>query len=305
MNSGEHSRSSEATATPAAGKEQTPGDAATAPLPPDAETWHLTLAYDGANFHGWQIQPGLRTVQDELQKRLRLLLHLPELRVAATSRTDAGVHALDQHVSFAAPPNPELSPETLRRTLNRWLPQDMQVLGAARAAAGFHARHSAQGKAYTYVVCTGERCHPLFTRFVWHSPRPLDYDAMRRAAAFVTGEHDFSSFAVNPRREIESHVRTLHRVEVFEAGDLVCFNVVGNRFLYKMVRSLVGYLLHVGHGAVPAEKTPAVLAAQTRCAAADSAPAQGLFLARVFFEPDGWQRYVPVLPPFGWREGNT
>jgi len=278
---------------------------ASAPEPTAARTrrcWHLSLAYDGTRFSGWQVQPRLRTVQGELADRLRRLFNDPELRVAGTSRTDGGVHALDQQVSFEADTPADFTPDRLHGILNRWLPEDMMVTAVREALLGFNVRFAAAGKAYTYVVNPGDRLLPMFSPFVWHYRRELDLAAMREAAAHLVGEHDFSSFAANPKREVESHVRRVHRVEVVPVDGLLCFDVVGESFLYKMVRGMVGWLVHVGRGGAPPEATAAVLAAQDRGAAADSAPPQGLFLARVFFQPDEWRHYRPLLPPFRWQD---
>ena len=280
-----------------------PTNATATPDQPETgeETWHLSVAYDGTRFRGYQIQPDQPTVQYELQHRLRLLFRNAELRIAGTSRTDAGVHALDQNVSFKAVTPDDLDPETVRRTLNRWLPADIKVKTVELGPQEFHARHSARGKAYTYALHRGEKCDPLFARFVWALPAHLDVSSMQEAAAHLCGEHDFASFAVNARREISSTIRVLNRLEITANGEMVYFSVLGDSFLYKMVRSVVGYLVHVGKGSASAHETPAVLEARDRCAAAESAPAQGLFLAQVFFAPDAWKSYTPVLPPFAWQ----
>ena len=270
-----------------------------------ARTWHLSVAYDGSDFRGWQIQPGQRTVQRELQSRLARLFRAPDLRTAATSRTDAGVHALAQQVSFSAVTPPELDAESIRCSLNRWLPRDIRVTRVREREPGFNARRRARAKAYTYVAFRGEKCNPLHARFVWHVPGALDADSACRAAALLAGEHDFASFGVNAKREVTSFVRTVHRLEVLPRGEFVFFNVVGDSFLYKMVRSLVGYLVHVGRGAAAPEDALTVLEAKDRCAAADSAPAQGLFLARVFFQAGEWETYQPILPPFAWHSAET
>jgi tRNA pseudouridine38-40 synthase len=270
---------------------------------PAMRTWHLRIAYDGTDFHGWQVQPGQRTVQEELQQRLRHLFRAPELHLSATSRTDAGVHALDQHVSFAAPDLPGLDGESLRHLLNRWLPSDVQVLAAAAAPPGFDARFANCGKAYTYCLFHGEKVAPLFARFVWPLHQRLELGAMQETAALMLGERDFASFGVNPRRDIDSTVCRLLRVQVIPAGDLVCVNVVGNRFLYRMVRSLVGYLVHVGQRRAVPQAVLGVLAARDRCAAAQSAPSAGLFLARVFFGTEEMESYRPQVPPFAWQDG--
>ena len=261
-------------------------------------TFHLTVSYDGTDYYGWQIQPEHKTIQGEIRKRLRLMLRQPELKIAGCSRTDSGVHALDQQVSFTAMVESDMTPEQLMYKLNRWLPDDILVKAAREVDAGFNARFANHGKAYTYCISPGQRVNPLCAKYVWRTPHALDVDAMRKAAKYLEGEHDFASFTVNPGKEIGSTVRLLHRLELVERHGLLYVIAVGESFLYKMVRSLTGYLVHVGHGYAAPEDTPKVLAALNRCEAADSAPACGLFLAKVFWTPDEWQTYEPLLPPF-------
>ena len=277
---------------------EAPGAAEDAASALPLKSWHLSLTYDGTAFSGWQIQPDVRTVQGELQERLRRLLRCPDLRTVGCSRTDAGVHALDQQVSFEAPTPPDLDADRLRHVLNRWLPADVRVNAVRECAPGFSARHDARGKAYVYVLSRQEKPNPLFARFCWHVPRTLDLEAMGEAAGFLRGEKDFSSFAVNPKREIETHVRHVFRVDVVATGEWICFHVSGASFLYKMVRSMVGWLVHVGKGNAAPEDTQTVLDAKSRTAAADSAPPQGLFLAKVFFTDSERETWKPTLPPF-------
>ena len=270
---------------------------ATAPTPPE-QTWHLTIAYDGSAYAGWQVQTKQKTVQGELRTRVRLLFRSPELKVYGGSRTDAGVHALDQQVSFTAPTPPDMTPDKLVYVLNRWLPDDIMVLRARICPGAFNPRYDNAGKAYTYCIAPGRRVNPLFARFVWRTPRPLAVPAMREAAALLTGEHDFSSFAANPGYELESSVRKLYRLDVSEQHGLIFINAVGESFMYKMVRGLAGYLVHIGAGHAPAADATRVLAARDRSQAADSAPPQGLFLAKVFWNDDEWRHYEPLIPPF-------
>lgn len=264
--------------------------------------WHLTVAYDGSAFHGWQVQPNHCTVQGEMLKRLRLMLRAPELRIYGSSRTDSGVHALDQQVSFSVKMPNDLPADELVYRLNRWLPETIIVKSGRICDTPFNARYDNCGKAYTYCIAPGIKINPLFCRYVWKTPHALDIDAMREAASYLTGEHDFASFAVNPGKIIESTVRNLRRLEVLTPGDgLVYVNAVGDSFLYKMVRSLVGYLVHVGYGYAKPLDAKRVLEGKNRALAADSAPASGLFLAKVFYDHDAWQTYQPTLPPFIWR----
>ena len=262
------------------------------------KTFHLTVSYDGTDYHGWQVQPQHKTIQGEIRKRLRLMLRDPELKIAGCSRTDSGVHALDQHVSFAANVPADMTADYLKYKLNRWLPDDILVLDAVEVEPGFNARFANFGEAYTYCISPGRRVNPLATRYVWMTPHELDVEAMRRAARYLEGRHDFKSFTVNSGQEIEDTVRLLHRLELVEANGLLYVIAVGESFLYKMVRSLTGYLVHVGQGYENPDKTPDVLASLNRCEAADSAPAKGLFLAKVFWQPDEWKTYSPLLPPF-------
>jgi len=261
--------------------------------------WHLKVQYDGTEFYGWQVQPKNRTVQGEMRTRLRLMLRNPELKVFGSSRTDAGVHALDQQVSFETVMPKDMTPDKFPAQLNRWLPDDILLKSAEIAPPGFNARYDNFGKAYTYCISPGVKINPIFARYVWRTPKALDIDAMREAASYLVGENDFASFAANAGREIESTVRNLHNLDVLENGDgLIYINAVGDSFLYKMVRSLTGYLVHVGAGHAKPEEAKRVLAAKNRSAAADSAPAQGLFLAKVFLREGEWRDYKPVLPPF-------
>jgi len=257
------------------------------------------VAYDGTDYHGWQVQPNAVTVEGELLDRLRTLTGNSALRTEATSRTDAGVHALDQQVSFTSTLPGDMGADRLRFCLNRWFPPAIRILDAAPAAPGFSARFSAWGKSYTYAVYTGGAVSPFVHRYVWQRPGQLDVPAIRSAAAALIGEHDFASFAGNPKREIESTVRNLLAINVRESGDWVYFCVAGRSFLYRMVRTLVGYLVKVGAGKCPAEDAAVRLAARDRTALkADTAPPQGLFLAKVFFSPEEYAAYRPVLPPY-------
>ncbi len=263
--------------------------------------FHLSIAYDGTRYAGWQVQPAHATVQGELLTRLRLMMRDPELRIFGSSRTDSGVHALDQQVSFQVKLPADVDPQELGRRLNRWLPEDIYVKSCRVCEKPFHARFDNCGKAYTYCLAPGFKPNPLYVRYLWRTPHELDLDAMREAASYLQGEHDFASFAVNPGKEIESTVRNLRRLELLQNGDgLLYVNAVGDSFLYKMVRSLVGYLVHVGQGYAKPQDALRVLEGKSRSLAADSAPARGLFLAKVFYSPEEWRSYQPVLPPFAF-----
>jgi len=243
-------------------------------------TFKLTLAYDGTAYAGWQLQPEMPTLQGTLEAALEKITGEP-LRTVASGRTDAGVHALGQVVSFRS--ETRLSADVLQRALNAELPPDMTVVAAAEALDGFHATGDAVRKRYRYVIHNG-RLSDVFTRhYAWHVYEPLDVPAMRRAAQVLLGTHDFSSFETqgSPR---ESSVRTVYDLSVdreSESGDRVRIEIEADGFLYNMVRAIVGALVQIGRGAKPETWLAGVLEARDRRAGGPTAPPQGLFLVSV------------------------
>lgn len=256
------------------------------------QMWKLVLAYDGTDFHGWQVQPGLRTIQGELAAAIQHVTGeqtLPQ----GSGRTDAGVHALAQVASVAL--QSPIPPPNLLRALNRALPSSIRVLEAMHAPAGFHARHSAIEKQYEYRIYRGEICPPQLARYVYGLSWPLDIGAMQQAAPLVLGTHDFSSFAaVDPDRTARmaldpdiDNVRTVTRSAWHEAGDLLIYTVRGAGFLHHMVRNLVGTFLEIGRGQRSGGGLAALIAARNRMAAGATAPARGLFLHSVSYTDGG------------------
>jgi len=280
---------------------------------PELQTWKLTLAYDGTDFRGWQVQPGEATIQGELQAALRQITGespLPQ----GSGRTDAGVHALAQVASFAL--QAPIPPGNLLRALNRTLPASIRILETRTVRSTFHARHSAVAKTYEYRVFRGEICPPFLARYVHACPWPMDLEALQKSAQFFQGEHDFLSFAATdpdlasrngdastelnqkikappaPGFQIEpptpATIRTIFssawEQQKTEAGDLLVYRVRGNGFLHHMVRNLVGTMLDVGRGHLQLAEIPAILAARSRSAAGPTAPARGLFLHSVEYD---------------------
>jgi len=246
----------------------------------------LTIAYDGTLFSGWQAQPGRRTVQGILQEAWRSITG-EEVQVTASSRTDAGVHALGQTVGIET--GTHLSADQLCRALNAKLPADVTVRAVAEAPADFHATHHAVGKRYQYRVYN-HRLRPLFERqCVWHVPQELDADAMHRAGQVLVGKHDFASFQA-AGSERDSTVRTIHAVEVRRGGgeraSEVVIEVAGDGFLYNMVRIIVGSLVEVGQGRREESWLGEVLAGCDRRLAGRTAPPQGLCLLQVDYDLD-------------------
>jgi tRNA pseudouridine38-40 synthase len=240
----------------------------------------IVVAYDGADFAGWQIQPDRPTIQQALADAIERVTGahvLPQ----GSGRTDAGVHALGQVASFSI--QSPIPPRNLVVALNDVLPAAIRVLSAERVTAGFHARHSAKGKLYRYRIWRGDICPPELARYVYHHPYPLKEDAMQQAAGLVIGEHDFTSFAaVDPEKgEVEaSNVRAITSSNFERQGQELTYEVEGSGFLHHMVRNLVGTFLLVGKGSLGAQDIPRILAARDRSAAGHTAPASGLWLVK-------------------------
>lgn len=268
---------------------------------PAPRIWKLTLSYDGTDFYGWQVQPGKPTIQGELQDALGRVTGespLPQ----GSGRTDAGVHALAQVASFAL--RAPIPAENLQRALNRTLPPSIRI-SAARIAPSlsFHARHSALAKTYEYRIFRGELCPPFLARYVYACPWPIDLDALTASARVFLGEHDFQSFAASdpdlttresslnadpdpvPRTTVRTLFASAWERRSSEAGDLLVYRVRGNGFLHHMVRNLVGTMLDTARGHVRVEDLSIILAARSRSAAGPTAPARGLFLHSVEYDP--------------------
>jgi tRNA pseudouridine38-40 synthase len=237
----------------------------------------LDLAYDGSGFRGFARQPRTRTVEGVLGDALeRILRRRPRLSVAG--RTDAGVHAEGQVVSFEA----DEDPERIQRALNGILAPEV-VIGRARVVPdGFDARRSATAREYRYRIRTAGLSNPFTARYEWFRPGEYRLSTMRRAASLLEGEHDFRSFCRAPKDDPPT-VRRLERLTVRREGDLVFVRARANGFLHQMVRSLVGTLVAVGEGKMDPEVMPEVLRARDRAAAGPIAPPDGLVLVRVVY----------------------
>jgi tRNA pseudouridine38-40 synthase len=241
----------------------------------------LTLSYDGTDFHGWQTQPGFRTVQETLEAALRQLTGAEKVRVNASGRTDTGVHAVGQVVNFYT--NTHLAPDVLVRAVNAHLPPDVVVREAADVPESFDANRDARRKLYRYVIHDGPVPDLFMRRYCCHVKRRLDAAAMARAAEVLRGRHDFHSFETDwPNRM--SSVRTITHLALNRMGDWLWLDVEADGFLYNMVRAIAGTLLNVGRGYWPESQVAAILDAEDRTQAGPTAPASGLFLMRVTYE---------------------
>lgn len=244
------------------------------------QRWKCTCAYDGTGFDGWQSQAGGAAIQDALERRLHEIFKT-DIRVHGSGRTDAGVHAREQVFHFDAEWRHE--PAKLLAAFRSGLPEAVQVRTIRAVNGDFHARFSATGKRYDYFVHLGD-ADPFTRPFCWPVFRPLDASAMQKAATILRGQHDFRAFTALNGPEKENTVRDLRRLEVVRRGRKIRITAEANGFLYKMVRSLAGVLVAVGEGRLAPEKVREILASRTRTPLVQTAPPQGLFLAKVFYD---------------------
>jgi tRNA pseudouridine38-40 synthase len=234
----------------------------------------LTIAYDGTEYHGWQIQPGFRTIQGVLREAIEGLLGC-KVRVCGASRTDAGVSALGQ-VGLIQIDSP-IPTENLAKAITDRLPPDMAVVEAVEVPLGFDVIGAVKSKLYRYTIYTGPVRPVLQIRRCWHIPAKLDVEAMAAAAKLLVGTKDFKSFAAGDEKRVDT-VRTIFRCDVTDENDWVSVDVEGDSFLYNMVRNIVGTLVEVGIGRWKPEKINEILEARNRTAAGPLAPAAGLCL---------------------------
>lgn len=241
--------------------------------------YRLDVAYDGTDFAGWQVQPDQITIQGELERVLQELVHQP-VRVEASGRTDTGVHARGQVAHFDWPSS-RWEDRKLALAMNALLPPSIRILKLRQVPASFHARFSATGKEYRYFIDNGAVRHPIERLYsTWIRDR-LNVSAMQEAAAQLIGEHDFAAFTANPNREVDGTVREVRTLSVRRVGHQVIIRAASNGFLYKMVRSLAGFLIRVGRHEVDPEQATEILASKTRTARVPTAPPEGLFLWKV------------------------
>lgn len=248
--------------------------------------YRLLIQYDGTDFHGWQIQHGLRTVQGELTRALSLL-DGREVVVHGSGRTDAGVHAEGQVASVHL--QRDITPDKLRNAINGNLPLDVRVLFATVAPDDFHARYSAFSKTYLYRVVHGQVMSPFWSRYALQEARPLDLQRLRLCASLFLGEHDWTAFSA-AQSDAESRVRKVIELQIEDGWDgrglchLISFRVTANGFLRYMVRSIVGKLLAVGRNEIDEETVAREIREGRREPAGPTAPAHGLTLKSVQYD---------------------
>jgi len=240
-----------------------------------------TIAYDGTDYGGFQLQSNARTIQGEIERALLRITGTP-IRILAAGRTDAGVHAEGQVIAFDTTWRHGVG--KLRDALNALLPDSIAVFELSEAEPSFHPRYDALSRCYRYTIYQAEVCHPLYRRYSLCVTRPVDLEAMRLATRAILGEHDFGGFGTPPQGD--NSVRRVLKASWSQEGPWLYFDIEANAFLYRMVRMLVGTLLRVGHGALSPEAFAEVLVTQDRRRSGPAAPARGLCLKAVRYPTD-------------------
>ena len=240
----------------------------------------LTIAYDGTNYCGWQIQPNGITVEEVLNQALKKLAG-EDILVIGASRTDSGVHALGNVAVFDT--ETTIPAERIAMALNQRLPEDIVITKSEEVPFDFHPRYCDCVKTYEYHIINTQIPVPTKRLTNYFVSYPLDMDKMRRAASYLVGEHDFASFC-NIRTDVESTVRTIYALDILKSGEEITVRITGNGFLYNMVRIIVGTLIRVGRGFYEPEQVKEILEAKDRKAAGVTAPAHGLMLVEIRYE---------------------
>ncbi len=269
-------------------------------------TYKLTIAYDGTNYSGWQVQSNGISVQALIEKALSTVLRTPT-SIQGSGRTDAGVHAMAQTAHFRSDNTPDLN--QLLRSLNGILPLDIRISSIEQTPFDFHARFGATGKIYHYYLHLGPVQDPFFKRYRYHVPHPVDLLLLQQAAALCVGTHDFTSFSheAHTGSAAKNPVRTLRRLSVIpmteqgiptlQSYQTIRLEFEGDGFLYKMVRNLVGTLLDISRGQIPLEELPKIFAAKDRSLAGRTAPPHGLFLVEVLYQRESLEKDSACIAP--------
>lgn len=242
-------------------------------------TLRVTLAYDGTGYSGWQRQTNAMTVQEVVEEALSKICK-ETITVVGSGRTDAGVHALGQAVSFRT--SCRIPADRLAYALNSLLPPDIVAREGEEVSADFHARYSAKEKRYRYIIYNNPVPSPFYRLYAWHVPYTLDFSAMRQSAECFTGTHDFSAFRAAGGAQVNP-VRSIRFSGWRRSGDLLEYEVLGTGFLYHMVRNMVGTMAEIGKRKLPPDAVSAILAGKQRSMAGVTAPPQGLYLVDVMY----------------------
>ena len=255
------------------------------------QTIFLRLKYDGSHYRGWQRQNSSPTIQGVLEKALTKLLK-QEITIDGSGRTDAGVHALDQCVTFKA--HLIMPVENLKFALNKILPIDIYVNEVQIVPNDFHARYSAVGKTYAYKVYTDYERNPFLDRYHFHFPHKLDSESMKSAMAHFIGTYDYSTYMASGS-STKNTTRTIYRFDLDETDESYVFTITGNGFLYNMVRIIVGTVLHVGVGKIAPDQILDIIESKDRNRAKFTPPGNGLYLKNVYYDAQTLNEFVSEM----------
>lgn len=239
----------------------------------------LTIAYDGTNYSGWQRQSNARSVQGEIEKKLRTITK-QEIQIHGSGRTDAGVHALGQIASLTA--DLSIPVNKFAFVLNNALPSDIVIKEVVEMDMDFHARYSAKGKKYIYKIYNGAIRNPLYANYSYFVRRPVDINSIIEGSKYFIGEHDFKGF-MSSGSNVKNTVRTIYNIDVYKKDEFIILEYRGNGFLYNMVRIITGSLLDVSSGKIKMENLDYIIRSKDRRNARHKAPPQGLYLAKVYY----------------------
>lgn len=239
----------------------------------------MVIEYDGTNYHGWQIQKNAITVQEVITKAIKKITS-EDVNLIGSSRTDAGVHALNQVANFISNCNIPLS--KMPNALNSVLPKDIVIKNAYEADMDFHSRYSAKGKRYKYIIYNRKFNSPVYRNYSWHISNELDLDRMTESLTYLKGTHDFSAFKASGS-SVKDSIRTVRDISLRKNDFNVEFEIEADGFLYNMVRIIVGTIVDVGIGKINPIHVKEILESKDRCMAGKTAPPQGLFLTKIYY----------------------
>lgn len=262
-----------------------------------AFSYFAEISYDGTEYLGWQSQPHGKAIQSVIEKKL-CYLYNAKIPVIGSGRTDAGVHAIGMGISFIPPKKPPIPMETLFKALNSILPYSIRINRIEKKNPDFNARFDAKGKIYTYVIHNSQNMRPFSSRYSLEVKEKLNISDMKEASKYLIGIHDFSSFAVEINKSGKDPVRNIFDIRIQQFGNYICITVIGESFLYKMVRSIIGTLHRVGIGKLSPESLSEILKSKNRLNAYDTAPSKGLFLMKVFYNENEWEKFSILGVPF-------
>jgi len=252
--------------------------------------FRLLIEYEGSNYHGWQQNTGVKTIQGEMLKACQQIFNTKKIELYGAGRTDAGVHALGQVAHLNAPT--QMHAETMLERLNEILPYDIHVVTLEKCDAGFHARYDAVARSYVYII--SRRRSAFGKRYVWWVKENLSVDKMQEAAAIFRGFHDFSSFGSIASEEKSTLVDISH-LDVTESGNLIILHILGSHFLWMMVRRITGVLVHAGKGKLTLKEIRSFMDHYSERPSQLSAPPSGLYLQRVYYPGERFE-YHPKIP---------